>query len=192
MAFTDGRTICAALDRNGLRPSRYYITEDNTIVLASEVGVVDIDPSTIVKKDRLRPGRMLVIDTEQGRIIGNDEIKHQIASEHPYRQWLKEHSIKLKNIPLNSELPVPDTQTLLQRQRAFGYTLEDLTKFLRPMATKGIDPLGAMGNDAPLAVLSEKPQLLYNYFKQLCLYPQNPAALSNPILGSQYVVNNRL
>ena len=174
MAFTDGRTICAALDRNGLRPSRYYITEDNTIVLASEVGVVDIDPSTIVKKDRLRPGRMLVIDTEQGRIIGNDEIKHQIASEHPYRQWLKEHSIKLKNIPLNSELPVPDTQTLLQRQRAFGYTLEDLTKFLRPMATKGIDPLGAMGNDAPLAVLSEKPQLLYNYFKQLFAQVTNP------------------
>lgn len=174
MAFTDGRTICAALDRNGLRPSRYYITEDNTIVLASEVGVVDIDPSTIVKKDRLRPGRMLVIDTEQGRIIGNDEIKHQIASEHPYRQWLKEHSIKLKNIPLNSELPVPDAQTLLQRQRAFGYTLEDLTKFLRPMATKGIDPLGAMGNDAPLAVLSEKPQLLYNYFKQLFAQVTNP------------------
>ena len=174
MAFTDGRTICAALDRNGLRPSRYYITEDNTIVLASEVGVVDIDPSTIVKKDRLRPGRMLVIDTEQGRIIGNDEIKHQIATEHPYREWLKEHSIKLKNIPLNSELPVPDTQTLLQRQRAFGYTLEDLTKFLRPMATKGIDPLGAMGNDAPLAVLSEKPQLLYNYFKQLFAQVTNP------------------
>ncbi|MGM9582347.1 MAG: glutamate synthase large subunit, partial [Phascolarctobacterium sp.] len=174
MAFTDGRTICAALDRNGLRPSRYYITDDNTIVLASEVGVVDIDPSTIVKKDRLRPGRMLVIDTEQGRIIGNDEIKHQIATEHPYREWLKEHSIKLKNIPLSSELPVPDAQTLLQRQRAFGYTLEDLTKFLRPMATKGIDPLGAMGNDAPLAVLSEKPQLLYNYFKQLFAQVTNP------------------
>lgn len=174
MAFTDGRTICAALDRNGLRPSRYYITEDNTIVLASEVGVLDIDPSTIVKKDRLRPGRMLVIDTEQGRIIGNDEIKRQIAAEHPYREWLQKHSIKLKNIPLNSELPVPDTQTLLQRQRAFGYTLEDLTKFLRPMALKGIDPLGAMGNDAPLAVLSEKPQLLYNYFKQLFAQVTNP------------------
>lgn len=174
MAFTDGRTICAALDRNGLRPSRYYITDDNTIVLASEVGVVDIDPSTIIKKDRLRPGRMLVIDTVQGRIIGNDEIKRQIASEHPYRQWLDKYSIKLKNIPLQGELPVPDSQTLLQRQRAFGYTLEDLTKFLRPMALKGIDPLGAMGNDAPLAVLSEKPQLLYNYFKQLFAQVTNP------------------
>ena len=174
MAFTDGRTICAALDRNGLRPSRYYITDDNTIVLASEVGVVDIDSSTIIKKDRLRPGRMLVIDTEQGRIIGNDEIKRQIASEHPYREWLDKYSIKLKNIPLQSELPTPDTQTLLQRQRAFGYTLEDLTKFLRPMALKGIDPLGSMGNDAPLAVLSEKPQLLYNYFKQLFAQVTNP------------------
>ena len=174
MAFTDGRTICAALDRNGLRPSRYYITEDNTIVLASEVGVVDIDPATVVKKDRLRPGRMLVIDTVQGRIIGNDEIKHQIATEHPYRQWLDENSIKLNNIPLNTELPTPDTRTLLQRQRAFGYTMEDLTKFLRPMAQKGIDPLGAMGNDAPLAVLSDKPQLLYNYFKQLFAQVTNP------------------
>ena len=174
MAFTDGRTICAALDRNGLRPSRYYITEDNTIVLASEVGVVDIDPATVVKKDRLRPGRMLVIDTVQGRIIENDEIKRQIATEHPYRQWLDENSIKLKNIPLNTELPTPDTRTLLQRQRAFGYTLEDLTKFLRPMAQKGIDPLGAMGNDAPLAVLSDKPQLLYNYFKQLFAQVTNP------------------
>ena len=174
MAFTDGRTICAALDRNGLRPSRYYITNDDTIVLASEVGVVDIDPATIVKKDRLRPGRMLVIDTVEGRIIGNDEIKHQIAQEHPYRKWLDENSIKLKNIPLKSELPACDMQTLLQRQRAFGYTLEDLTKFLRPMAVKGIDPLGAMGNDAPLAVLSEKPQLLYNYFKQLFAQVTNP------------------
>lgn len=174
MAFTDGRTICAALDRNGLRPSRYYITEDDTIVLASEVGVVELDPATIVKKDRLRPGRMLVIDTVEGRIIGNDEIKHKIATEHPYRKWLDENSIKLKNIELTSELPKPDLQTLLQRQRAFGYTWEDLTKFLRPIAEKGIDPLGAMGNDAPLAVLSEKPQLLYNYFKQLFAQVTNP------------------
>ena len=174
MAFTDGRTICAVLDRNGLRPSRYYITNDDTIILASEVGVLDIDPSTVVVKDRLRPGRMLVIDTVQGRIIGNDEVKSQIAREHPYRQWLDENSIKLKNIPLTTELPVPDTQTLLKRQRAFGYTLEDQTKFLRPMAQRGIDPLGAMGIDSPLAVLSTKPQLLYNYFKQLFAQVTNP------------------
>ena len=174
MAFTDGRTICAALDRNGLRPSRYYITQDDTIVLASEVGVVDLDPATIVKKDRLRPGRMLVIDTVAGRIIGNDEIKHKIATEQPYRKWLDENLIKLNAIKLTTELPKPDPKTLLRRQLAFGYTLEDLTKFLKPMATKGIDPLGAMGNDAPLAVLSEEPQLLYNYFKQLFAQVTNP------------------
>ena len=174
MAFTDGRTICAALDRNGLRPSRYYITNDDNIILASEVGVLELDPSTIVKKERLRPGRMLVIDTVKGCIIDNDEIKHQIATEYPYKQWCEENLIKLKNIPLQAEVPVPDTQTLLRRQRAFNYTLEQLTKFLRPMATKGIDPAGAMGNDTPLAVLSEKSHSLYIYFKQLFAQVTNP------------------
>ncbi len=174
MAFTDGRTICAALDRNGLRPARYYITKDDTIVLASEVGVMDFDPSSICKKDRLRPGRMLVIDTVKGCIIDNDEIKHRIATEHPYRKWLNENLIKLKNIELNTPLPKPDLETLMRRQLAFGYTLEDLNKFLKPMAVKGIDPLGAMGIDSPLAVLSEKPQLLYNYFHQLFAQVTNP------------------
>jgi len=174
MAFTDGRTVCAALDRNGLRPSRYYITKDDTIVLASEVGVLDFEPNTVVKKDRLRPGRMLVIDTVEGRIISNDEIKNKIATEHPYRQWLDENLIKLKNIELNTELPKPDFETLMRRQLAFGYTLEEFTKFLKPMATNALDPVGAMGNDAPLAVLSEKPQLLYNYFKQLFAQVTNP------------------
>ncbi len=174
MVFTDGRTICAALDRNGLRPSRYLLTEDDTIVLASEVGVLDIDPATVVKKDRLRPGRLLVIDTVEGRIIGNDEIKEKIATERPYQKWLDENSIKLKNITLKSPVPAPDMRTLMQRQRIFGYSMEDLTKFLRPMALNGIDPLGAMGNDAPLAVLSPRPQLLYNYFKQLFAQVTNP------------------
>ncbi len=174
MAFTDGRTVCAALDRNGLRPSRYYVTKDDTIVLASEVGVLEFEPNTVVKKDRLRPGRMLVIDTIEGRIISNDEIKNKIATEHPYRQWLDENLIKLKNIELNTELPKPDFETLMRRQLAFGYTLEEFTKFLKPMATNAIDPVGAMGNDAPLAILSEKPQLLYNYFKQLFAQVTNP------------------
>ncbi len=174
MAFTDGRTICAALDRNGLRPSRYYITNDDTIVLASEVGVVDIDPSTIVKKDRLRPGRMLVIDTVEGRIIGNDEIKRQIAKEQPYQKWLDANSIKLNNIKLTGKVPKIDPKNLFRHQITFGYTLEDLTKFLKPMAEKALDPVGAMGNDAPLAVLSDKPQLLFNYFKQLFAQVTNP------------------
>ena len=117
---------------------------------------------------------MLVIDTVAGRIIDNDEIKHKIATEQPYRKWLDENLIKLNAIKLTTELPKPDPKTLLRRQLAFGYTLEDLTKFLKPMATKGIDPLGAMGNDAPLAVLSEEPQLLYNYFKQLFAQVTNP------------------
>lgn len=174
MAFTDGRTVCAALDRNGLRPSRYYITNDDTIVLASEVGVLDFEPNTIVKKDRLRPGRMLVIDTIAGRIISNDEIKGKIASEKPYRKWLDDNLIKLENIELSKEPPKPDFETLMRRQLAFGYTLEELTKFLKPMATNALDPVGAMGNDAPLAVLSEKHQLLFNYFKQLFAQVTNP------------------
>ncbi|MDR3349640.1 MAG: glutamate synthase large subunit [Acidaminococcales bacterium] len=174
MAFTDGRVVCAALDRNGLRPSRYYITRDGTIILASEVGVIDIDPCDVIKKDRLRPGRMLLVDTIAGRVIGNDEIKRQIATEKPYQQWLDENLIKLQDIELNAELPKPDPQTLLRRQLAFGYTMEDLTKFLKPMAAKALDPVGAMGNDAPLAVLSKRPQLLYNYFKQLFAQVTNP------------------
>jgi glutamate synthase (ferredoxin) len=174
MAFTDGRTVCAALDRNGLRPSRYYITNDDTIVLASEVGVLDFEPNTIVKKDRLRPGRMLVIDTIAGRIISNEEIKGKIAAEKPYRKWLDDNLIKLENIELSKEPPKPDFETLMRRQLAFGYTLEELTKFLKPMATNALDPVGAMGNDAPLAVLSEKHQLLFNYFKQLFAQVTNP------------------
>lgn len=174
MAFTDGRTICAVLDRNGLRPSRYYITNDDTIVLASEVGVVSLDPLTIVKKDRLRPGRMLVIDTVEGRIISNEEIKNKVAREHPYRKWLDENLIKLKDIHLDATLPKPDHETLMRRQMTFGYTLEELNKFLKPMATQSVDPIGSMGNDAPLAVLSTKPQLLFNYFKQLFAQVTNP------------------
>lgn len=174
MAFTDGRTICAALDRNGLRPSRYYITDNDDIILASEVGVLDIDPASIVRKDRLRPGRILVIDTEKGKLIENDEAKARLANEHPYRKWLDENSIKLSDIPLKAELPQPDENTLLRRQLAAGYTVEELLKFLKPMAEKGQDPVGAMGDDTPLAVLSERPHLLYDYFKEMFAQVTNP------------------
>jgi glutamate synthase (NADPH/NADH) large chain len=174
IAFTDGKQIGAVLDRNGLRPARYYVTSDDLIVLASEVGVLDIPPEKVIVKERLRPGRMLLVDLEEQRIVTDEEIKHRIATEHPYRQWLDEHRIRLEELPDAPYLPEPDHETVFTRQQAFGYTYEDLTKFLEPMAKDGVDPVGSMGVDTPLAVLSEKPQLLYNYFKQLFAQVTNP------------------
>lgn len=179
IAFTDGSIIGAVLDRNGLRPSRYYVTTDDVIVLASEVGVMNLAPDKIARKDRLRPGRMLLVDTVEGRIISDDEIKERIVNEHPYQEWLKEHLISLSELPAAPELPQPDHETVTQRQQAFGYTYEGIRKFLEPMAKTGVDPVGSMGNDAPLAVLSDKPQLLYNYFKQLFAQVTNPPIDSN-------------
>lgn len=174
IAFTDGKIIGAVLDRNGLRPSRYYVTRDDLIVLASEVGVLDIPPENVLVKERLRPGRMLLVDTEEGRIVSDEELKHRIATEHPYRQWLDEYLVSLEDLPPAPEVPEPDHETVLQRQQAFGYTFEEFDKILEPMAKNGVEAVGAMGNDAPLAVLSEKPQLLYNYFKQLFAQVTNP------------------
>jgi len=184
MIFTDGTGIGATLDRNGLRPSRYYITSDNQVILASEVGVLAIPADQIVHKGRLEPGRMLWIDTEEGRLIEDDEIKHEIASARPYRRWLKEFMIKLEDLPdpalpplsgIGKDLEGEDRKNkVLQHQLGFGYTYEDLRKILAPMAESGNEPIGSMGNDAPLAVLSEKPQLLYNYFKQLFAQVTNP------------------
>ncbi len=174
MAFTDGVRVGALLDRNGLRPARYYVTKDDLVIMASEVGVLDIPPEDILYKERLRPGRMLLVDTEEGRIISDDELKHKIASEQPYRQWLEEHLITLEELPEAPHLPEPEHETVLQRQKAFGYTYEDLRVILTPMAQEGVDPVGAMGTDTPLAVLSDKPQLLYNYFKQLFAQVTNP------------------
>ncbi|MGQ9556384.1 MAG: glutamate synthase large subunit [Desulfurispora sp.] len=174
VAFTDGRFIGAVLDRNGLRPARYYVTSDDLIVLASEVGVLDIPPQRVVLKERLRPGRMLLVDTGEGRIISDEELKHQMAAARPYRQWLDQHLISLEDLP---PAPRPASATGFspgQYQKAFGYTHEELVKMLAPMARDGVDPVGAMGNDAALAVLSEKPQLLYNYFKQLFAQVTNP------------------
>ncbi|MBM5811136.1 MAG: glutamate synthase large subunit [Gammaproteobacteria bacterium] len=174
IAFTDGVRIGAVLDRNGLRPSRYYVTRDGLVVMASEAGVLDIPPENVLCKGRLQPGRMFLVDTELGRIVDDAEIKSAIAAERPYRQWLDEHLVHLDQIPPAPEVPAPDHDTLLHRQIAFGYTFEDQRLLLTPMARDGVEALGSMGNDTPLAVLSERPRLLYDYFKQLFAQVTNP------------------
>jgi glutamate synthase (ferredoxin) len=174
IAFTDGVQIGAVLDRNGLRPSRYYVTKDGLVIMASEAGVLDIPPENVVQKGRLQPGRMFLVDTEQGRIIEDEEIKKKVSTERPYRQWLDEHLVHLEDIPAAPEAALPDRQTLLQRQIAFGYTNEDKRIILTPMARDGVEAVGSMGNDAALAVLSNRPRLLYDYFKQLFAQVTNP------------------
>ncbi len=174
IAFTDGRLIGAVLDRNGLRPSRYYVTKDGLVVMASEAGVLDIPPEDIVTKGRLQPGRMFLVDTTQGRIVDDDEIKQAVANERPYRQWLDEHLVMLDDLPAAPEVPAPDHDTLLQRQVAFGYTFEDQRLLITPMARDGVEAVGSMGNDTPLAALSARPRLLYDYFKQLFAQVTNP------------------
>ncbi len=174
IAFTDGKRIGAVLDRNGLRPSRYWVTKDDLVVMASEVGVLDIPPDRILSKGRLQPGRMFLIDTEEGRIVADEEIKQKIANEHPYRQWLDKYMLELANVPASGQLPEPSHDTVLRRQQAFGYTFEDLRILMAPMARDGVEAVGSMGTDTPLAVLSDKPQSLYNYFKQLFAQVTNP------------------
>ena len=174
IAFTDGSVIGAALDRNGLRPARYYLTRDDLLVMASEVGVLDIPPEQVKLKERLHPGRILLVDTEEGRIVEDEEIKSRYASEHPYKDWLDAHLLRLDGLPDAPELPEPDHRTILERQKIFGYTQEDLRFFIGPMASEKNDPTGSMGNDAALAVLSNRPRLLYDYFKQLFAQVTNP------------------
>jgi len=174
ICFTDGKLMGAVLDRNGLRPGRYYVTKDDLVIMASEAGVLDIPAENIVMKGRLQPGRMFLVDTEQGRIIEDEEIKRQLATEHPYRQWLEENLVRLEDLPEAPAVPAPDHDTLLQRQVAFGYTFEDQRVILSPMARDGVEATGSMGNDAPLAVLSNKPRLLFDYFKQLFAQVTNP------------------
>ena len=174
VAFTDGKNIGAVLDRNGLRPSRYIVTKDDRVIMASEVGALEIAPENVSKKGRLEPGKMFLVDLEQGRIVDDDELKHQIAAARPYGKWLHEFMVSLVDLPPAPDIPGPDPRTLLQRQQAFGYTLEDLKYILGPMGTNGEEAIGSMGNDSPLAVLSERAQPLFNYFKQLFAQVTNP------------------
>ncbi len=174
VAFTDGTMIGATLDRNGLRPSRYYVTKDDLVIMASEAGVLPIAPERVAIKGRLQPGRMFLVDMEQGRIIADEEIKNTIAAEKPYRQWINEHMVDLAKVKDAPEIPEPDHKTVLQRQQAFGYTFEDQRMLLLPMAKDGVEATGSMGTDIPLAVLSDKSKLLYDYFKQLFAQVTNP------------------
>ncbi|MEK4304883.1 glutamate synthase large subunit [Oceanobacillus sp. FSL K6-0251] len=171
ITFTNGKQIGAILDRNGLRPARYYVTKDDYIIYSSEVGVVDVEESNVLLKERLSPGKMLLVDIEKGRIISDEEIKSAITTEYPYQDWVKEQTAVLA--PEVDESTEMDPQ-LYHKQKAFGYTMEDIEKYLIPLVQDGKDPIGAMGNDAPLAVLSERPQSLFNYFKQLFAQVTNP------------------
>ena len=174
MGFTDGTVIGGVLDRNGLRPARYYVTTDDRVIMASEVGVVNENAENIRAKGRLEPGKMLLIDTDEQRIISDEEIKHRVATELPYDEWVKEHVIHLSEITQADESTIPKVEDLFKKQQAFGYTQEDLVRMIVPMAKDGKDPVGAMGADAPLAILSDKPQLLYSYFKQMFAQVTNP------------------
>jgi glutamate synthase domain-containing protein 2/glutamate synthase domain-containing protein 1/glutamate synthase domain-containing protein 3 len=174
IAFTDGRVVGATLDRNGLRPGRYVVTHDDLVVMASETGVLDIAPERIKTKGRLQPGKMFLVDTVEGRLVSDKEIKQRLASRQPYGEWLKENQITLDHLPEPARVHAFDHDTIIARQRAFGYTGEDLRMILEPMASTGEEPVGSMGTDTPLACLSDRPQPLFNYFKQLFAQVTNP------------------
>ncbi len=174
IAFCDGRYIGAVLDRNGLRPSRYLVTKDDMVVMASETGVLPIPPENVLKKGRLEPGKMFLIDIKEGRIIDDKELKHDYSTRQPYGQWLKEKLVELKSLPENKKAQGLNEKTLLARQRAFGYTLEDFKLLISPMVINGEEAVGSMGTDTPLAILSYRAQPLFNYFKQLFAQVTNP------------------
>ncbi len=186
IAFTDGAKVGAVLDRNGLRPSRYYVTKDDMVIMGSEVGVLEVPASMIAHKGRLQPGRMFLVDTSEGRIVEDEEIKSRLVGENPYREWLNNNIVDITNLPMpeaSSEgIPTQDRDELnynhdrvLQRQRVFGYTFEDLRVIIAPMVNNVVEPVGSMGKDTPIAVLSQRPRLLYEYFKQLFAQVTNPA-----------------
>ncbi|MFC7340058.1 glutamate synthase large subunit [Saccharopolyspora griseoalba] len=173
VAFTDGTQIGAVLDRNGLRPGRYWVTEDGLVVVASEVGVLDIEPERVVRKGRLQPGRMFLVDTEAGRIVDDEEVKGQLAAEYPYQEWLDEGLVQLESLP-ERERELPSHDSLVHRQQVFGYTQEELGVLLKPMARAGAEPIGSMGNDVPFAAFSDRPRQLFDYFTQLFAQVTNP------------------
>ncbi|CCI21514.1 Glutamate synthase (NADPH) large chain (NADPH-GOGAT) [Microcystis aeruginosa PCC 9809] len=174
IAFTDGTMMGAVLDRNGLRPSRYYVTKDDLVIMASEAGVLPIEPERVAFKGRLQPGRMFLVDMKEGRIVADEEIKEVIAKAHPYRQWLNENLVNLDDLPAVETAPPETAVSLIQQQTAFGYTFEELRLLLAPMGRDGVEAVGSMGSDTPLAVLSDRPKLLYDYFQQLFAQVTNP------------------
>ncbi len=173
VCFTDGTVVGAVLDRNGLRPSRIWVTDDGLVVMASEAGVLDLDPSTVVQKTRLQPGRMFLVDTAQGRIISDEEVKAELAAEHPYQEWLDAEQFHLDDLPQGPYIRMPHHR-VVARQQAFGYTSEELNLLVAPMAKTGLEPLGSMGTDTPIAVLSSRPRMLFDYFQQLFAQVTNP------------------
>ncbi|MDB5302956.1 MAG: hypothetical protein JWM97_505, partial [Phycisphaerales bacterium] len=179
IAFTNGEVIGAVLDRNGLRPSRYYVTKDDLVIMASEVGVLPVPPERVARKWRLQPGKIFFVDMKKGEIVDDSKIKSELVDKRPWRRWIEENLIELDKLPTPSNVHQPDHDTLLVRQHAFGYTNEDLKILLSPMAIGGLEGLGSMGTDTPLACLSDKPQLLYNYFRQLFAQVTNPPLDAN-------------
>ncbi len=173
VTFTDGSLIGAVLDRNGLRPGRYWVTDDGLVVFASEAGVLDIDPAKVIEKGRMKPGRMLLVDLNEHRLINDDEIKAQLAAEHPYAEWLEEGRVDLNDLPEQQHV-VHSHASVTRRQQVFGYSHEELRMILSPMANTGAEPIGSMGSDTPVAVLSDKPRLLFDYFAQLFAQVTNP------------------
>jgi len=175
VAFTDGAVVGATLDRNGLRPARYYVTNDDLVIMASETGVLSVEPKNVRSKGRLQPGRMFLVNMQEGRIVPDEEIKNELKQGKPYREWIEKNQLTLEDLPDTGRTFPPSHETLLERQRAFGYTDEDLRVILTPMAQTGHEPIGSMGIDTPLACLSDKPQPLFHYFKQLFAQVTNPA-----------------
>src|SRR6202034_2232822 len=173
VAFTDGTIIGAVLDRNGLRPGRYWVTRDGLVVLASEVGVLDIDQADVVRKGRLQPGRVFLVDTGSGRMLEDADVKSALAAEHPYEDWLHAGLMHLDDLP-DRERALPDSEELTTQQQLFGYTEEELRILLGPMARAGAEPIGSMGTDTPIAVLSDRPRLVFDYFTQLFAQVTNP------------------